>query len=172
MRKAIDIILSTLILLMLAATIAAMALGVQIRAVLTDSMEPDIKVGTVIVAVPIAFEDLRIGDDIVYRKPGDPKITITHRIIDINPQEQTLTTKGVNAATRDPSILAQSVLGRVKYKIPYVGYLIMAVDTVWGKVVCVIAAALLIAHVIKSTVKEDPESEEKENFDVHENERQ
>lgn len=71
--------------LIFAAAIAAAVLisvsGIRCYAVLTGSMEPVLPVGSLLVVVPMSFDELKVGQDITYKTAGG---TVTHRIVAID----------------------------------------------------------------------------------------
>ena len=65
--------------------------GMRAYAIETDSMEPELKVGDVIIVRQCKPEDLKIGDIITFTSRGE---LITHRISDIDQKTQRYSTKG------------------------------------------------------------------------------
>lgn len=82
--------------LIFAAAIAAAVLisvsGIRCYAVLTGSMEPVLPVGSLLVVVPMSFDELKVGQDITYKTAGG---TVTHRIVAIDQAARTVTTQGL-----------------------------------------------------------------------------
>ena len=66
--------------------------------VLSGSMEPTIMTGDIAIIKDIKPEELKVGDIIAFRSG---KSVITHRIIEINNEEEELITKGDNNNTED-----------------------------------------------------------------------
>lgn len=93
-------------------------------AIVTGSMEPEIKPGDIVILKKISGEEAQIGDVIQYYYQKE-NIYITHRVIAINHgQETTLETKGDNNSSADftPVTLAQ-VKGKVIKVIPKIGWI-------------------------------------------------
>lgn len=65
--------------------------GMKAYAIETDSMEPELEVGDVIIVKKCEPEDLKIGDIITFTSRGE---LITHRISDIDQKYQRYSTKG------------------------------------------------------------------------------
>jgi signal peptidase len=125
-----------LAVVMAAATIPT-AFGFLPMVVLSGSMEPTLRVGDVAVARRMAPTDLHLGDVGTYRS-GDT--LITHRIIGIELQGSgpVFHFKGDNNATADPqAITSDRIVGRVLYRIPWMGYIIVFASTTVGKVVLI-----------------------------------
>lgn len=93
----------------------------------SESMTPNINKGDLVIVKKIKnYEDLEIGDVIVYKK--EQKVVV-HRLTDIVPYQNGFVykTKGDANENEDGYIIYQSeVLGTVKFKIRYIGY-----PTVW-----------------------------------------
>ena len=120
--------MSTVIIVLLAISILIVVipkfLGIQYRAVLTASMEPEIPVGSLVIIFPAKFEDIQIGDDISFVR--DKNLTVvTHRVIEKNSINKTFITQGISNNTADAPTSNENVLGIVKFKIPKLGYPIM-----------------------------------------------
>jgi len=91
--------------------------------IITGSMEPVIKRGDVVVYEKTSYDQIEIGDIIVYNLD---KVKVIHRVIDIqrtNKYGRVLITKGDNNETRDSkSVLREQVVGKVVSVIAKVGY--------------------------------------------------
>jgi signal peptidase len=111
----------------------------------SGSMEPTVKVGSLLVAKPVAAEDLQVGDVIVFRHPENPDTTITHRIAGIRQEngERIFTTKGDASANPDPrEVRLRGRVGKMAYAVPYLGYLVDFIKTKEGALVFLVAPAL------------------------------
>ena len=116
--------------------------------VASESMVPDLKVGDLLIVqhanigsnAPASFNDLKIGDIIVFRSPGIIEDTgqrevIVHRVADIrigSHGERIIITKGdANDASIpgvDYPIRVSNYIGKVLYVIPGVGLLTKAIS--------------------------------------------
>ena len=96
---------------------------------------------------PVDFDDLKIGD-IVTVKVGNSGY-FTHRIVDIDKNARTVTTKGDANTSDDPMPSDEkSIVGRVWFSIPFIGYLsivFMGKSSVYLLIVLVLIAAGFIA---------------------------
>lgn len=72
--------------------------GMKAYVIETNSMEPELKVGDVIIVKKCEKDDLKIGDIITYKNRGE---LITHRISGINQKTQRYSTKGDNNSLND-----------------------------------------------------------------------
>jgi len=98
------------------------------------SMEPVMPVGALCLMFPIAPEDVKVGDIIVFQPPRHPTIlnpgvTVSHRVVEVQGDgELYFITKG--DASEDPDIFpipAANVQGKVVFNIPYLGYVAYSV---------------------------------------------
>lgn len=67
--------------------------GYTLSVVPTNSMEPDIKVGDTVIGHKVSYDDLKVGDDVIYYSDTN-KIFIVHRII--RKDDQGYKTMGIN----------------------------------------------------------------------------
>lgn len=150
-----------IILAMLAIVlIAPKLLGYQSLAVLSGSMEPEIPVGSLVLAKEVDVTELESGDVITYRLTGNT--LVTHRIVEKNAEEAQLITKGdANDAPDAAPVAFGNVIGEVKMHFPYLGYLTMYIRTPLG---IAGACAVLIVLILLTFLPEvfTPEDEKKE----------
>jgi len=96
--------------------------------VASGSMIPELQVYDVmIVQGHVPFEDVKIGDIIVFYRPSGQDRTIIHRVVSITDDDpKTLRTKGDNnvasIAGTDFPITEKEYIGTVQFKIPQIGY--------------------------------------------------
>ena len=155
-----------LLVLVFGVSIAAvLLLGLKLYCIQTGSMEPDYPVGMMIVVEPVDFEQLKIGDVITFAKDIDT--VVTHRIVDIDSEQQLITTKGDNNNVQDGSPVSyRNVVGRVKFGIRGIGYFILILNTNFGKwMLAIVLVALIGIEMIRRMYYHDKyeESLETEN---------
>lgn len=93
--------------------------------VVTDSMQPALPPGSLVVVRPVPIDDIGIGDVITYQlKPGRPEV-VTHRVVSVGDNAghgRVLHTKGdANNAADENWVVPKQVRGRLWYAVPYVG---------------------------------------------------
>ena len=111
-------------------------------AVLSGSMEPALSVGGVVVAKPVQPSDIGIGDIITFHSG---ETLVTHRIVEmINGQGQvSFITKGDANEEPDLSpVAAENVVGKVVFKMPFLGYLTSFVKTRLGLITTIFIPGL------------------------------
>ncbi|HEX6595078.1 MAG TPA: signal peptidase I [Bacillota bacterium] len=119
-------------------------LGYQLKMVMSGSMEPDIKTGSIIT---IKLEDettqFKKGDVITYITKE--KNLMTHRIVEVGNDGQFYITKGDrnNGPDAEP-VLHQNVIGKYTgFTIPYVGYAANFIQSKQGIMFLIIVPGLL-----------------------------
>jgi len=139
------------ILLMTLVVLALLAphLGWRVDTVLSGSMEPALPVGCVQVTKPVKAEAIKVGDIITFRSPTSGKMT-SHRVTAVEEgQSYQFRTKGDANEDTDPySVPAQSVIGRVCFKVSHVGYVVEYLKTPIGFILLGLCGiALILAEV-------------------------
>lgn len=166
MLKKICGILSGIILLVLAVLAGLLIIpkfmGYEEMAVLTGSMEPNYPVGSLIFVKEIDPDQLEVGDVITYRLDSDT--VVTHRIVEIDKEAQTVTTKGDANSSNDGSPVPYSeIVGKAHFKIPYLGYVSMNIKTPKGiMAICGVLIAIILLTFLPEIFSPEEEEEQKE----------
>lgn len=109
------------------------AAGFRARVVLSDSMNPAIRSGSVIVAWQRPAASYKEGDVVLFRAPITSRPEIVHRIVRFFPNRYGLevaATKGDHNTNGDPwAITRGNILGKVILTVPYAGYPVQLVRT-------------------------------------------
>jgi len=139
-------------------------LGIKNFAVLSGSMEPEIKTGSLVFVSP--QQTYNEGDIITFYQNG--QIIVTHRIISIAPQgaENQYITKGDANNINDKTLVPNSgVIGKEIFSIPYVGSFSLFLKTLPGLIIFIIFPALIfITSEVIVVIKEI--SEAKDNIEI------
>src|SRR3990167_10712703 len=96
----------------------------QIKIVKSGSMEPSIRVGSIVVIKPST--NYTVGDVVTFGKDTKTDIPTTHRIVSSRAQDGVImfTTKGDANEDKDANEIRQSeVSGKVLFDVPYFGYI-------------------------------------------------
>ena len=118
----------------------------KVKIVLSGSMEPTIKTGSIVVVKPA--DDYKIGDIITFQKRIDKEPT-THRIEDIRVVggSPIYTTKGdANNAEDRGEIQKEEIIGKVLFSIPYLGYIINFIQKPIGFSLIIVLPAIVIVY--------------------------
>jgi signal peptidase I len=150
----ITILLAALLIFMLFIVISSKAaggepqvFGYQLKTVLSGSMEPGIKTGSII-AVKLAGETnkFKIGDVITFKM--DEQNLATHRIIEVvkSGDQVMYRTKGDNNKTADlDRVLSQNVVAEYKgFTIPYLGYFMNFAQSKNGNLLLLVLPGILL----------------------------
>ncbi|MGN6409488.1 MAG: signal peptidase I [Curtobacterium sp.] len=124
--------------------------------VLTQSMDPTLPPGTLLVVRPTPVEDIRIGDVVTYQITSGQPAVISHRVISVassSDGSRTFTLKGDNNALPDPApVTAAQVRGVVWYSLPDIGLVNQLVNGSRSWLVPAIAGVLLAYGAVMVTV--------------------
>ncbi len=143
------------VLVLLGALLAASLprlFGYQSYVIYGSSMEPTIKLGSLILAEPVDAEELQVGDIIAFRTPNE--ITVTHRIVADRHEDgqHYFKTKGDASTGSDPTEMTlEGDVHRLAYKLPYLGYFVDFAKSTMGMILLIAlpAAALLASSFSK-----------------------
>ncbi len=116
--------------------------------VLTDSMDPKIKSGDVIICQEIDGEDVREGFVIAFFDPASKNDTVvTHRVVDIEEKDGILyfQTKGDANNDVDKIWVAETALIGVwkGFRLPLIGHIALFMQTTGGLLVCILVPLAL-----------------------------
>lgn len=140
-------------------------MGMRSFVVLSGSMEPSIKTGSLaFVDVGYDFDDVTVGDVIAFEVESGAMIT--HRVVSI--EDGFLETKGDNNDSSDGFTTSKdNFRGVTKISIPWLGYFFSWVRTRRGIIIIVTATIvlLLLDYIIGSSEKENSSSESGQNSD-------
>src|SRR3990167_5459276 len=118
----------------------------QIKIVKSGSMEPSIRVGSIVVIKPST--NYTVGDVVTFGKDTKTDIPTTHRIVSSRAQEGIIlfTTKGDANEDNDTNEIKQSdVHGKVLFDVPFFGYIIdLARKPIGFAVLIILPAAIVI----------------------------
>ncbi len=141
-RKTASAFAVIFLVLILLISLLPQILGYKVYYVSTGSMEKTIMRGSMVILEEVSFEDISVGDIITF-EDAQKGSTFTHRVVEINSEFRFFITRGDAGTANDPKPTGyEYVEGRVKYTIPFLGYLSMLIDSAAGKVM--IAAGYII----------------------------
>lgn len=130
--------------------------------VASGSMIPELQVYDVLVVQGhVPFEDIQVGDIIVFDRPTGHDRVIVHRVVSITDDSpKTIRTKGDNNVASIPGtdfpITEKEYIGKVEYKIPQIGYVtqILKPPTNYILIVLVIGVMIVKEIIKRKNVKE------------------
>jgi len=160
----------TAIALLLIVSIFPIPGNYKVMMVLSGSMEPAIKTGSIVLVKPAhstgsGQADYKIGDIITFGPYTKTKAPTTHRIIDMKVIEgvPSYITKGdANESPDQREVQKKEVVGKVLFSIPYLGYAVNAAKKPFGfMALIVIPATLIIYDELRNIIEEIKKSRQK-----------
>lgn len=123
--------------------------------VLTQSMEPALPPGTLLVVRPTPLDAVRVGDVLTYQiRSGHPEV-ISHRVVSVASSsngERTFVVKGDANAEPDAPVRGVQVRGVVWYSVPVLGSVNQVVNGSRGWLVPLVAGVLIAYGVVMVTI--------------------
>ncbi|WIB76680.1 signal peptidase I [Curtobacterium sp. MCPF17_002] len=124
--------------------------------VLTQSMDPTLPPGTLLVVRPTRVQDIRIGDVVTYQIESGQPAVISHRVVSVASSSdgtRTFVLKGDNNALADSSpVTAAQIRGVVWYSLPDIGLVNQLVNGSRTWLVPAIAGVLLAYGAVMITI--------------------
>ena len=135
MRRLINIISSAILLILVLIIFAPKLFSIEPMVVVSGSMEPSYMKGSLLY-VKEGASGIQTGDAITFYRNGE---LVTHRVVEINTDEKTYTTKGDAVQVNDVQPVAWSdVVGVPVFDIPVLGYPASFLGTSQGKFVFIV----------------------------------
>ena len=144
----------------LLAAVALVALGAvfvlpgdwQLRPVSSGSMAPTVPIGSLTIVERVAAGQVSTGDVIVFHEPGKPERLLVHRIVSVTQDgdHREIETKGDANRAKDPWRVSLSgpFAYKVRYAVPYVGYIAMWVRTPSARPAVLTVASAIAAYAV------------------------
>ena len=128
--------------------------------VASGSMLPELQVYDVLVVQGhVLFEDVQIGDIIVFDRPSGHDRVIVHRVVSITDDDpRTLRTKGDNNVASIPGtdfpITEKEYIGKVQFNIPQIGYVTQILKPPTNYVLIALVIGVMVVKEIFKRKKE------------------
>ena len=166
-------------ILIVAIGVAAIWIGLQVifgtqnpfYVVSSGSMIPVLQIYDVLVVNGnVSFEEIKVGDIIVFNRPSGHDRVIVHRvetILDDRPESKTIRTKGdanpISIPGTDYPITKEEYIGKVIYWVPQIGYVtrILAPPINYIIIAVIIGIMIVKQYSQKSKESKDKNSEDK-----------
>ena len=169
MGKKIANVITTVLLIVLVLLVLAMfamrltgrtpsILGYQVYRVFTDSMEPELKIGDIILVKSVSAEEIKKGDIVTYNSlQGEIRgQSITHRIVsdpEVVGGRYIYQTKGdALGAVPDPQITYDQVEGKYICKIPVIDKLYSFFLTSYGLITIIAVIVVMFGYEMISLI--------------------
>lgn len=133
--------------------VGSRVLGYQVFNVISGSMEPTYSVGDLIYVKEVDVNEIEVGTPITFVLNED-LVVATHRVVEIDAENQHFYTKGDANDTADASpVHFNNVIGVPKFAIPKLGYVSDFVQNPPGTFIAVgVCAALIIIVFVPDMV--------------------
>jgi signal peptidase len=135
---------------LLAITIGPRVLPYQALVVRSGSMAPTIPTGSVVFYHRVAATNVKVGQVIVFSRPGQSSERVTHRVFKIasSPAGRYFVTKGdANGAVDDWRVPAVGNGWVASFHIPVVGYVLYDLQSTTARLLLLLIPALLLGAI-------------------------
>jgi len=140
--------------------------NIKFMVVLSGSMEPSIKTGSIVMTKPAS--EYKVGDVITFGPYSKTKAPTTHRIVEIQEQngQKIYITKGdMNNAPDAKQVTQKEIIGKVVFDAPYLGYVVSFTRRPLGFVlILIIPAAIIVFDEVKKIIQEIKKIKEKKKL--------
>lgn len=137
-KIAINIFLLSIAIFLVAGIVLPL-FKIQPLTIISGSMEPKFPVGSFILVNKVEAKTVKINDVISFKPDSKSDILVTHRVVGIDEDKQTFTTKGDNNKIVDTKpVPFGNLLGKVILCLPLLGYASYYLSLPIGKIIAVI----------------------------------
>ncbi len=164
-KKLLNIITTTLVVIAVVLAILLVGVrlvGLQPYTVMSGSMEPTYHTGSLIYVKEVEPEEVEVGQAITFVL-NEELVVATHRVIEIDEENQHFYTKGdANASPDGSPVHFENLIGVPVFSIPYLGYLANYIQNPPGTYVAISAGAVLLLliflpELLNAWKKDEPE---------------
>ena len=114
--------------------------------IISESMYPELKINDVVYVRAVDLSEVQEGDIISFYMNSNALTPVTHRVVSNDPLRQQFVTKGdANEKNDIIPIAYEYVLGKVMFKIPLLGAILLLLQSLAGKIVFIL---MFLAGVI------------------------
>ncbi|HWP78660.1 MAG TPA: signal peptidase I [Candidatus Nitrosotenuis sp.] len=159
--------------IIVAVGVAAIWIGLQLvfgtqnpfYVVSSGSMIPVLEIYDVLVVDgKVPFEEIKIGDIIVFHRPSGPERVIVHRVVAILDEDpKVVRTKGdanpVSIPGTDYPITDEEYIGKVAYVIPQIGYVTRILTPPINYIIIAVIIGIMIVKQYSKGKKDQPKFE-------------
>jgi signal peptidase len=153
-----NILLALVILAMAFFFLAPHFLGMNLFTICGGSMMPAIPIGSVVATKSIEVSAIRVGDIITFRTGTEADNMVTHRVVEVSNDSGTLSFRTAGDSNANPdanAVLAENVLGKVWFHVPFLGYLSSFVTTKLGfMLLIVVPGTFIISLEVRNIIAE------------------
>jgi len=143
-------VVGVIVLGLLAITVGPRFLPYQALVVRSGSMSPTIPTGSVVFYHRVSADQVKVGQVIVFNRPGDASERVTHRVFKISngPTGRYFVTKGdANGAPDDWQVPAVGKGWVASFHVPVVGYVLADLQSTTARLLLLLIPALLLGLI-------------------------
>ena len=143
---------------LLAITIGPRFLPYQALIVRSGSMSPTIPTGSIVFYTKIDSSKVKVGDVIVFQKPGSTNEKVTHRVYKIGqgPTGRYFITKGdANGTPDDWQVPAVGTGWIARFHLPSVGYALVYLQSTLARLLLLVIPAILLGAITLYEIWQD-----------------
>jgi len=147
---------------LLAVSVGPRFLPYQALVVRSGSMSPTIPTGSIVFYRKVSAANVKVGNIIVFDKPGQQNEKVTHRVFKIStgPTGRFFTTKGdANGAPDDWQVPAVGTGWVASFHVPGIGYALADLQSTTARLLLLLIPALLLGAITLYEIWRDRERE-------------
>ena len=151
MRKVVNwignVLLALVVLAMALFFLTPHFLGMNFFTIYGGSMMPTIPIGSVVAAKPVEASAIEAGDIIAFRTGTEADKLVTHRVVEVSNDSGALCFRTAGDSNANPdgnAVLAENVVGKVWFHVPFLGYLSSFVTTQLGFILLIVVPGIFI----------------------------
>ncbi|MGB5925870.1 MAG: signal peptidase I [Dehalococcoidia bacterium] len=159
MRKVVNwignVLLALVILAMVFFFLAPHFLGMNFFTIYGGSMMPTIPVGSVVAVKSVEASAIKVGDIITFRTGTGADKVVTHRVVEVSNDNGALSFRTAGDSNANPdgnAVLAENVVGKVWFHVPFLGYLSSFVTARLGFVLLIVVPGIFIISLEVGTI--------------------
>lgn len=155
-------IIVVLIVIMAVLLVGVRLIGFDVFSVLSGSMEPTYHVGSLIYVKDVSADEIQVGDPITFVM-NDDLVVATHRVVEIDAENQYFYTKGdANDYVDGSPVHFNNLIGKPVFSIPYLGYFSDFVQNPPGTYIAISAGAIIALLIFLPEILDMFEDEDKD----------
>jgi len=151
MRKVVNwignILLALVILAMFFFFLAPHFLGMNFFTIYGGSMMPTIPIGSVVAVKSVEASAIKVGDIITFRTGTEADKVVTHRVVEVLNGSGALSFRTAGDSNANPdgnAVLADNVVGKEWFHVPFLGYLSSFFTTKLGFILLIVVPGIFI----------------------------
>lgn len=139
-------------------------LGITTEIIDDTSRETNLPMGSVTYAIPVKTEEAAIGDSILYQSESE---AYRYMITEMDKENKTFTVINLKNSNSDPiTVQVKDYIPKVVVTIGWIGYLLLATESIEGLIIVGLAVLfLIILYIIAELCKKEPKEEYEEELE-------